>query len=323
MKNGKVADNFRLKRALPTINYLRENKAKIVLCGHLDRPDGKVVEELSLKPVAKHLDKLLTNTHLQSPLSPISAQTPGSIKKLKPGQVLILENLRFHPEEKKNSKQFAKQLASLADLYINDCFSSCHRNHASITGVPQHLPSYAGIHLAKEIEMLDKARKKPKKPVIAIIGGAKVESKSKAIERLTPLVDHILLGGKLMFKKSLEKNPKVIFPTDSVGAYDIGPKTVQGYLGGLQYAGTIIWAGPLGKFEDPTYAEGTKQIAKTVAKSKAYTIIGGGDTVAAFNKFGLTDGVDWVCSGGGAMLKYIGEGTLVGIEAVQADLPTN
>ncbi len=321
-KDGTVADNYRLRRALPTINYLVKNQAKTVLIGHLDRPGGRVVEELRMDPVAEELSRLLNDQEvlvykIDDCLGTAVQQT---VQEMEPGEIVLLENLKFHTGEPENSKEFARQLATLADMYVNDCFSTSHHQYASITKIPQFIHSYAGNHLIKELKMLNKARKNPKRPVIAIIGGAKVESKSKAIQELTPLVDHILLGGKLMFEKSLEKNPKVIFPKDYVGAYDIGPQTAQDYIEGLKHAGTIIWGGPLGKFENPTYQQGTKTIAQAVADSSAYTIVGGGDTISALNKFNLLKSIDWVCSGGGAMLEYMGKGTLAGIEALKQRL---
>lgn len=290
IKNGQVADDFRLQKMLPTINYLIKNKAKVILAGHLDRPGGKIVEELKMDPLRQWFKDR--------------------------ADVEILENLRFNSGEEKNDPEFAKELAALAEIYVNDCFSTSHRRHASIVGVPKHLPSFAGLHLVEETETLRKVRESAKRPLVFIIGGGKAETKIPLVKKISRLADKILLGGSLMFAKSLEEAPKVRFPVDAVRIDDIGPKTIEMFKNSLDDAGTVVWNGPLGVTEAEEFEVGTREIAQTLAKSPAYTVVGGGDTIAALNRFGLRDKMNFVSTGGGAMLEFLAEGTLPGLEVL-------
>lgn len=314
LKNGEVVDNFRIEAALPTVRYLVKNKAKVIIAAHLGRPEGKVVEKLRLDSVTKKLRGYLPAIHKD---------------------VLFLENLRFHHGETSNDPAFAKELASLADIYVNDCFATSHREHASIVGVPQLLPSYAGLQLEKEIMMLLFLRSGKSKvlerserflyniitntkgPMLFIVGGAKGETKAPLVKKLSKVADKILLGGTLMFEKSLEEIPNIVFPVDAVGTKDIGPETVKMFVEEIKKAKTIVWNGPLGVVNTQKFEVGTRKIAEALTESSGYTVVGGGDTVAALTRFGLRDKIDFVSTGGGAMLQFLAEGTLPGLEALE------
>jgi len=309
-----VADEFRLRACLPVLKYLVEHEAKIIVCGHLDRPGGKVVEGLRLNPVAKILSGYLGN------LSKIDAVVGRDVQQssanLKPGEILLLENLRFVPGEEENDPQFAKELASLADLYVNEAFAVSHRKHASVVGVPRYLPSYAGLRLAEEVETLSRVRECPQRPLVFVIGGAKVKTKVPLVKKIASYADRILLGGKLMFEDSLRGIPNTQFPVDHVDNYDIGPQTVDIYKRELSEAGMVVWNGPLGKFELPQYARGTRELAGYLAGLDVDVIAGGGDTLAALRVFGLRERIGFVSTGGGAMLSFLSGEALPGLEVL-------
>lgn len=345
IRRSAVEDDFRIRACLPTLKYLVKEGAKIIICGHLDRPGGKIVEELRMDPVAEVLAELCSGTPLacpeeKAPQGGAATEHFGTIHKVDhivdsvvgnvvsemgKGDVLLLENLRFEPGEEANDLEFTKSLASLADIYVNECFATSHRNHASIIGVPKLLPAYAGLRLEEEVKRLSKVQEKPRRPLIFIIGGAKTETKVPLVRAISEYADKILLGGKLMFEKSLEDIPNVVFPVDAVDVYDIGPKTIEMFKDVLGGAGTVVWGGPLGKFEDAKYARGTRRIAEFLvgvsvrrggACPASTSIVGGGDTLAVLKKFGLRDKMGFVSTGGGAMLSVLAGEVLPGIEAL-------
>lgn len=283
LKNGVVIDDTRLRECLPTIKYLLDQQAKVILMGHLGRPDGKAVEELKMAPVRKRLTELLGTDNFT-----------------------LLENLRFHPGEESNNPGFAKELASLGDFYVNEAFASSHRAHASIVGIPKLLPHCAGLHFQKEIENLSKAIDNPKKPLVFIIGGAKPETRLPLVEEFKKKADFVLVGGKLAEKSDLTED-----------GLDINQGTVEKFKKIIMTAGTIVWNGPLGKVEDERWEVGTREIARAIAGCGGFKIVGGGDTIAALTKFGLIDKMDYVSTGGGAMLEFLAEGTLPGIEVLK------
>ncbi len=317
----RIADDFRLRKCVPTLKYLLENNATIILCGHLDRPGGKVVENLRMGPVAERLEELLGVGVDYRSLR--NSSKPGFGTGLKAwlfpcaGPLVLLENLRFDSREKKNDPQFAKELASLADLYVNESFATCHRAHTSIVGVPEILPAYAGLQLEEEIKRLSAVREDPIRPLIFIIGGAKVETKAAAVRELSHYADKILVGGKLMFEESLEELPNVIFPVDAVDIYDVGEESVELFKEELEGAGTVVWNGPLGKFEDQRYERGTRIIAEFLSGIRADIVVGGGDTLAALKKFELRKKMDFVSTGGGSMLLYLVGDTLPGLAVLE------
>ena len=357
-------EDWRIKASLPTIEYLLEKKAKIILMAHLGRP-GKKLEtgnwklEYSLKPVADRLEKLL-NKKVKFVDNCVGDKVERTVSKIKAGEIIMLENLRFYEEEKDNDKEFAKKLASLADIYINNAFSVSHRKHASVHAITKFLPSYAGLLLEKEVTILSKAINNPKRPATIIIGGAKVKTKVPIIKNLTDKVDHILVGGvvanvilkikgidtgrSLLNGVDLKKVKEINFgseelyvPVDvivynpktkkislqAVGKVgdneilDIGTESANLYSKIISDSETIIWNGPMGMFENKNFSFGTREIAKAVAKKSNCTIIGGGDTIAAVDKFGDLEKITYVCTGGGAMLEFLAGKKLPGIEVLE------
>ena len=361
-KTNEITDDKRIRESLPTIKFLIERNAKVILCSHLGRPDGKVVESLRMDKVAVRLGQLL-NKNVKKLDDCIGNDIKNEIAKMKNGDVIVLENLRFHPEEEANDGNFSKRLAELADLYVNDAFGTCHRAHASTYGVAKYLKSAAGFLVEKELKIMGKAIENPDKPFIGILGGAKISDKIKVIENLLKKVDKLLIGGAMAFTflkaqgknvgaskvedgqvdlaKKLLHNKKIVLPVDDVVVanhfdanadskiidinnipngwlgLDIGPKTIENYKEILKNAKTVVWSGPLGVFEFEKFADGTREIAKFLSTLKATTIVGGGDTAAAVEKFGYADKLTHVSTGGGASLEFFEGKKLPGIEALE------
>lgn len=362
---GEITDDTRITASLPTIQYLLEQKAAVILMAHLGRPKGQVKPELSLAPVAKHLGKLLGKKILFAP-DCVGEAAQAAASKLKPGHILLLENLRFHKEEEKNDMEFAEKLASLADLYVNDGFGVSHRAHASVEGVTHFLPAAAGFLLEKEIQYVGQAVTNPLHPFVAIIGGAKVSDKIGVISNLLDKVDTLLIGGgmantflaaqgykmgkslveedkldlaKELLAKAKENKVNMLLPTDLVMAaafapdaehvtekvknlnqaymaLDIGAETSKAYAEALADAKMIVWNGPMGVFEMDAFCKGTEAVAKAVAKSRATSIVGGGDSVAAIEKLGLAKRITHISTGGGASLEYLEGKVLPGVAAL-------
>lgn len=362
---GEITDDTRITASLPTIQYLLEQKAAVILMAHLGRPKGQVKPELSLAPVAKHLGKLLGKKVLFAP-DCVGEAAQAAASKLKPGHILLLENLRFHKEEEKNDMEFAEKLASLADLYVNDGFGVSHRAHASVEGVTHFLPAAAGFLLEKEIQYVGQAVTNPLHPFVAIIGGAKVSDKIGVISNLLDKVDTLLIGGgmantflaaqgykmgkslveedkldlaKELLAKAKKNKVNMLLPTDLVMAaafapdaehvtekvknlnqaymaLDIGAETSKAYAEALADAKMIVWNGPMGVFEMDAFCKGTEAVAKAVARSRATSIVGGGDSVAAIEKLGLAKRITHISTGGGASLEYLEGKVLPGVAAL-------
>lgn len=362
---GEITDDTRITASLPTIQYLLEQKAAVILMAHLGRPKGQVKPELSLAPVAKHLGKLLGKKILFAP-DCVGEAAQAAASKLKPGHILLLENLRFHKEEEKNDMEFAEKLASLADLYVNDGFGVSHRAHASVEGVTHFLPAAAGFLLEKEIQYVGQAVTNPLHPFVSIIGGAKVSDKIGVISNLLDKVDTLLIGGgmantflaaqgykmgkslveedkldlaKELLAKAKKNKVNMLLPTDLVMAaafapdaehvtekvknlnqaymaLDIGAETSKAYAEALADAKMIVWNGPMGVFEMDAFCKGTEAVAKAVAKSRATSIVGGGDSVAAIEKLGLAKRITHISTGGGASLEYLEGKVLPGVAAL-------
>ncbi|OGV89831.1 hypothetical protein A2Z41_03610 [Microgenomates group bacterium RBG_19FT_COMBO_39_10] len=316
-QDGRVVDATRIEDSIPTLKYLFSQRAKVIGLAHLGRPEGKVVKGLSLKPVAEKLS-LFLDKEVRLSTEVLGEKTKRAIKELKPKEILLLENLRFDLGETRNDKGFAKKLASLGEAYINNAFAVSHRRHASIVSVPRYLPSAAGLDLIGEVETLTKILQKPNRPVVVILGGVKY-SKIEAARKMIGWADSILVGGKLVIYNGfpkLVKKEKVSGELKRDGE-DITEASIKAFEKIIRKAGTIIWSGPMGAFEKEEYNQGTRRIAQAVVKSRAYKVIGGGDTEAALTQFGLVDKIDYISSGGGAMLEFLAEGTLLGVEAIK------
>ncbi|MFC1801496.1 phosphoglycerate kinase [Nanoarchaeota archaeon] len=317
-KKGKIKDSSRIKAALPTIQHLIKNKAMVILITHLGKPKGKIVPELKLDNVYKELKKLLKKNVYKLD-DCLGGDIEEFIDKMVPGEVVLLENIRFYKEEEENNTSFAEELAKNADYYVNDAFATLHRAHASIESIPKYLPSATGLLVEKELQNLTKVLK-PKKPFVWIIGGIK-EDKIKAINIAAKKADKVLVGSGLVDLVQIKKK-NIILPVDFISDkkknhLDIGPKTIKLFKENLKKAKTIVWNGPVGLFEKPKYAQGTKSIAQFIAKTKAVKIIGGGESAEAINKFKLNKKMTWVSTGGGASLEFLLGKKLPGLTALQ------
>lgn len=362
IKNGRIQDDSRIQLALPTIQYLLKKQAVVIIVSHLGRPGGKVVRSLSLAPVAKRLAKLLKKP-VKKLNEVVSAGVEKAVKQAKPGEVIMLENIRFHPREEKNCQHLAKKLARSADYYVNDAFATSHRKETSLLAITKFLPSYAGLNLEREVINLSQALKNPTRPLTIIIGGVKISTKLGVVKKFLQLADDILLGGALAntvlrangvavgksviepamiprLKKINLTDTKLHLPLDAVVSpkisktakvrttavgnvksleliLDIGPDTVELFKLIISRSKTIIWNGPMGVFEYPRFADGTKRTMQAILNSKAKIVIGGGDTIAALNQFAPKPIEKfknvYISTGGGAMLKFLEEGMLVAI----------
>jgi len=322
MEHGEIQDDFRIVQSVPTIQYLLEKRAKCVILAHLGRPKGKPQEELSLKPIAQHLQELLQHP-VEFITDPIGQEVAAKIDSMKSGEIVLLENIRFYSGEKENTEAFAKELASLGDIYVNDAFAVNHRAHASIVGIPKHLPSGAGLLLEKEIQALQKVNKNPEKPLVVLVGGAKVETKAGFLKTISEHADAILLGDLItaeVKKNGIEvsSDTELVYAVDGVdGSFDLGPKTIELFEEKIRGAKTIFWAGPLGMIEEEKYEKGSLAIADAILKSGAYTVAGGGNLAAFLGKHNLREKFDHVSTGGGAMLAFLSGEELPGLKALE------
>jgi len=369
LENGKVTDDTRIRAAIPTIKYLLERGAIVILASHLGRPKGKVVEGMRLRPAAERLGQLLGRS---VPVTGdcIGAGTVDALARLKPGQAILLENLRFHDEEEANDPEFAKALASYADVYVNDAFGTAHRAHASTEGIARILPAYAGFLMEREIAALSGLLEEPPRPFAAVIGGAKVSGKLEVLTNLIEKVDIIVVGGgmantflfaqgrgvgkslleaemvdeaKAIIASAQERGVKLLLPTDVVVAkevtqgaekkivpvakvpnswsiVDCGPESTKAFQAGLDEAKTVLWNGPLGVFEIPTFGDGTRAMARYLAaraEAGVTVVVGGGDSVAAIEQLDLAEKMTHVSTGGGASLEFLEGRELPGIAILQ------
>ena len=362
----KIVDDTRIVATLPTIRYLTEHGARVILCSHLGRPNGQVDTKLSMRPVLARLSQLL-----EKPVSfaedLLDKSTKDLVNKMENGDVLMLENIRFYPQEEANDESFAKKLAKLADVFVLEAFGTAHRKHASTYGIAKFIPAVCGFLVEQELRMFDKVLNKPERPFVAILGGAKVSDKLPVIENLLDKVNTILIGGgmsytfikaiggsigmslvdnskvdlaKELLDRAKEKGVKIVLPIDNVGAkdfredaetklfnsaffaddyqgMDIGPKTIKAFKKEIKKARTIVWNGPGGVYEYEPFKRGTIKVAKYVAKSKAISVIGGGDSIAAIQSLGVAKKVSHISTGGGASLMLLQGKSLPCVELIE------
>ncbi len=360
LKNGRLADDFRMRSHLPTIKFLLKQKNSLVIVSHCGRPDEKNKKEFSLAPMARHLSRLLKKKVLFVP-DPFIKSGYTALCRLRPGEVVMIENIRFWKGEEKNDKRFVKALVTLGDIFVNDAFSASHRAHASIVGVAKFLPSYAGLLLEKEVVALEKILHRPKKPFVAILGGAKISDKLPLIRTFLRSADGIILGGALAntlfsvhgfevgksvidnaFKDTggFYRNKKILLPYDVVISQkvgekaktkikkigevlqnefilDAGPRTLELFGKSLRGAKTIVWNGPLGMSDFETFSLGTIEFARMIKKIRAFSVVGGGDTIAVLRRHNLLSGFSHVSTGGGAMLEFLAGKKLPGVEVLR------
>lgn len=368
MKDGVITDDIRITSALPTINYLVENGAKVILMSHMGRPKGEAKMEYTLKPVADRLSELLgQEVVFKSVPDVVNQEIVDTAAALTDGQVMLLENVRFRKEETKNEEGFAKELAQLGDFFVNDAFGTAHRAHCSTAGVADYLPAVSGFLIEKEVKFLGEALENPQRPFVAIMGGAKVGDKIPVIENLIKKIDTLIIGGGMSYtffksmgleigtsildepsielanelmKKAADAGVDMILPVDVVCAkefdnnsdaivcdidkipadrmgLDMGPKSIANVQKILAEAKTVVWNGPMGVFEMPNFATGTKSVAAALADSSAVTIIGGGDSAAAVEQFGYADKMTHISTGGGASLEFLEGKELPGIAVLE------
>jgi len=365
-ESGGVADDTRIRASLPTLRYLLDHGASLIVMSHLGRPKGKVMDSMRLTPVAARLKELL-GTEVRKTETVIGDEVDRACADLKPGDVLLLENLRFEPGEEKNDPGLAGALAGLADVYVNDAFGAAHRAHASVTGVAERLPAVAGLLMEEEVRVLQGLLTAPERPFVGVLGGSKISDKLRVIGRFQELVDTLLIGGGMCFtifksqgmeigkslcedellqevgevmSRSAGKRAEILLPTDLVVAsdfkedadsrivdagaipagwmgLDIGPRTISDYGKAIAKARTIFWNGPMGVFEWDRFAAGTHAVAEAIAASSAIRVAGGGDTIAAIERYGLADSFTHISTGGGASMELLEGKTLPGVEVLQ------
>jgi len=361
MADGNVTDDTRIRASIPTIQFLLEEDARVILVSHLGRPKGKVVEALRMEPVARRLADILGRPVVKA--SDVAGPSSKALAaNLQPGELLLLENVRFHPGEEANDEALAREMASLAEVFVNDAFGTAHRAHASTVGVAKYLPAVAGLLMSREIESLSRLLAEPARPFIAVLGGIKVSDKIGVLRNLAGKADKLLLGGGMantfLSAKGFSMGASIIdgdgvtfaremleytgsslhLPTDLLAApsvsageaikvpvdafphdlmaLDIGPQTVAAYREMVVPAGTVFWNGPMGVFENPVFAGGTREMAKAIASCKGVTVVGGGDSVAALKETGVTGEISHVSTGGGASLEFLEGRSLPGIDVL-------
>ena len=362
---GAISDDSRIRASLLTVKYLVDHKAKVIICSHLGRPEGKVIKNLRMAPIAERLSQLM-DLPVSMASDCIGQEVESKVKKLKEGDILVLENLRFHPEEEANDAVFAQKLARLADIYVNDAFGTAHRAHASTVGVAEYLPAVAGFLMNKELNALEKLLHNPERPSACLIGGAKVSDKIELLQNMLKKVDVLLVGGgmaatflkaqghevgrslveddklglaKKLLQEAREWGVPFLLPMDAVvtekirvgaptrvvaitsipaGSHivDIGPKSIELFYDELRKCRTIMWNGPMGIYEIPQFAQGTKSIARFLSTLSATTIIGGGSSAEVVQAMGLTTKMTHVSTGGGASLRFLEGVALPGVKVL-------
>jgi len=321
IENGKVLDDFRILKALDTIKFLIEKKAKVILISHFGDPEGKRIESLSLDPVAKRLEELL-NQKVKKLNEAIGEEVEKEVSSMKEGEVLLLENIRFYPGEENCDLEFGENLAKLGELFVNEAFSVCHRKHASVYLLPKLLPSFFGFQLERELENLENFLKNYQRPLVCLIGGKKIKDKAPLVKKFSEigdwvLVNHLIWEELIKSQIEIEHKEKILPPVDGVDENkDIGEKTLEIFKEKIKSAKTIFWNGPFGKIEEEKYSKGTKELAMAILESSAFSLIGGGETIEFANRLKITEKFSFASTGGGAMLKFLAGEKLPGLEAL-------
>ena len=320
VEKGKVKEKFKIEAAKETLEYLLEKKCKVALVSHFGRPEGKINSDFSLEQIKDDAENTL-GVKIFFIQDCLSGEIRSEMDVLSEREILLLENVRFYPEEESNDVAFAQKLASNFEIFINDAFSVSHRDQASVTGVVKILPSFAGLRLQKEVEEMEKIKNNFEKPAVAIIGGAKIETKLPVIKFFEKKYDYVLVGGKIAneaLDQKIEFGKKVILPSDFVDdRLDIGSETLEKFKEIIKSAKTIVWNGPMGKFEKEKYATSSNEILKAILEGQAYVVIGGGETLEILEKNNALNKINFVSTGGGAMLDYLGGNAMPGIEALK------
>jgi len=311
---GQLVSDLRITSLLPSLKFLTSHKAKTIVLAHWGRPEGQVVESLRLDPQVGELQRHFSQ--IKKANDCLGEGVGALVSSLRGGDVLVLENLRFHQGEEGNDPQFASSLAQWGDLYVNDAFAVCHRSHASVVGLPSLLPAYAGLHLTEEVANLSRVLTNPARPLVVVVSGVKAETKVPVVARLAQVADWILLAGKIHLDPQCPRGKNIIVPQDGEVGLDIGEKTIALFKDYLGQAKTILWNGALGRYEDGEHERGTREIATAIASSSAYTIAGGGSTLGALSHYNLLSKIDFVSTGGGSMLEFLSGKTLPGIAAL-------
>ncbi len=321
-ERGNIEDDLRIRAALPTLRFLLSRDAKLVLISHLQNPEGESLESMSLGSIGKRLEQLLGVTVRQT-ASCLGKEVDATMSRLSKGEVLLLENIRFCPEEEANDREFARDLSRLGDLYVNEAFSVCHRVHASVVSIPKFLPSFAGLLLEKEISALEKIIEYPKRPFVVVMGGSKVETKGAFIDAISETADTVLLGNLISNATSgthFIHEEKIVRPIDGVPGpgkeFDIGPQTIALFAGHINKANTVFWSGPMGKIEEKEYEQGSLALAHAILERNAYSVAGGGNLNSFLRKHNLAEQFSHVSTGGGAMLAFLAREKLPGLEAL-------
>lgn len=324
IENGDVKEKFKLEACRKSVDFLSgQAGTKIALISHLGRPDGKPNVEFSLQQIKDDLENIL-GKKIVFVEDCIGEKVSQALEALKDGEILLLENVRFHEGEEKNDPEFAKNLAGNFDVFVNDAFSVCHRDQASVTGIAKCIQGYAGLWLQEEIKNLNRVMHEPESPATAIIGGAKIETKLPLIQCFEKKYSHILVGGRIAneaLDQEMSFSPKVILPIDFARErLDIGPKTIKRFKEVIALSKVIVWNGPMGKFEEAPYDNGTREILDAVIESDAFTLIGGGESVQVLEERGLMKKISFVSTGGGAMLEYLSGNAMPGIDILRNEL---
>jgi phosphoglycerate kinase len=365
INTGAISDDGRIRASIPTIKYLVDRKARVIICSHLGRPKGKVVENLRMAPIAQRLSQLM-GLPVSTMSDCIGQEVEAKASTLKDGDILVLENLRFHPEEETNDADFARKLAGLGDIYVNDAFGTAHRAHASTVGIAEYLPAVAGFLMKKELNVMEKLLHDPERPSACLIGGAKVSDKIELVQNMLKRIDMVLIGGGMaatffkthgyevglslveddkldlagkLLQEAREFGVSFLLPIDAVVVaeikagvptrvapitnipadchiVDIGPKTIALFYDELKKCRTIMWNGPMGIYEMPQFAQGTRSIARFLSTLDATTIIGGGSSAEVVQEMGLADKMTHVSTGGGASLRFLEGITLPGVQVL-------